>query len=208
MYGNDYIGGHADRATDRGGRRGRARHDARVTARRRGYEVVHLEREGEARGRVRPQLRPGLGQRPAAARSSPSRCAPASCGPRSPTTCRGWLSGLRARSPWPDEAELAVPKEAAAGPTPPARLRAARRGRGTGGQPGPARRARRRPAVPGRRVVEPAPGAAGAARLAGRPAALQLAARTGGDEIAPSAVRDHTGEWHHGDLVLVCTGRV
>ena len=27
-------------------------------------------------------------------------------------------------------------------------------------------------------------------------------------EIAPHAVRDHTGEWHRGDLVVVCTGAV
>jgi glycine/D-amino acid oxidase-like deaminating enzyme len=25
-------------------------------------------------------------------------------------------------------------------------------------------------------------------------------------EIAPNAVRDHTGTWHHGDLVVLCTG--
>jgi FAD dependent oxidoreductase TIGR03364 len=25
-------------------------------------------------------------------------------------------------------------------------------------------------------------------------------------EIAPNAVRDHTGAWHHGDLVVLCTG--
>jgi FAD dependent oxidoreductase TIGR03364 len=25
-------------------------------------------------------------------------------------------------------------------------------------------------------------------------------------EVAPHAVRDHTGEWHHGDLVVLCTG--
>ena len=27
-------------------------------------------------------------------------------------------------------------------------------------------------------------------------------------EIAPNAVRDHTGAWHHGDLVVLCPGAV
>jgi FAD dependent oxidoreductase TIGR03364 len=39
-------------------------------------------------------------------------------------------------------------------------------------------------------------GGAGYAWLPGREAA----------EVAPHAVRDHTGEWHRGDLVVVCTG--
>ena len=61
-----------------------------ASARQRGHEVVHLEREADARGRQRPQLRAGLGQRPGRRASEldlPS--APASAGSRSPRDVPG-----------------------------------------------------------------------------------------------------------------------
>ncbi len=41
---------------------------------------------------------------------------------------------------------------------------------------------------------------------AGRPAGYRWLAGREVVEIAPHAVRDHTGEWHHGDLVVIATG--
>ena len=68
-----------------------------VAARRRGFEVVHLEREAEARGASVRNF--GLvwvsGRGPAA--SSAWRCAPASCGPNSAPGSPGSASGPRAR---------------------------------------------------------------------------------------------------------------
>ena len=60
-------------------------------------------------------------------------------------------------------------------------------------------------------IVEPRLVPAGPARA---PAGRQRPARPGTSwrpgreaiEMAPHAVRDHTGEWHRGDLVVVCTG--
>jgi FAD dependent oxidoreductase TIGR03364 len=40
----------------------------------------------------------------------------------------------------------------------------------------------------------------------GRPAGYGWRPGREATEIAPHAVRDHTGEWHRGDLVVVCTG--
>ena len=41
---------------------------------------------------------------------------------------------------------------------------------------------------------------------AGRPAGYRWRPGREAAEIAPHAVRDHTGEWHRGDLVVLCTG--
>ena len=72
-----------------------------VAARRRGLEVVHLEREAEARGASVRNF--GLvwvsGRRPAP--SSPLRCGPASCGANSAPRCPASASGPRDRSRWP-----------------------------------------------------------------------------------------------------------
>ena len=139
-----------------------------VAARRRGYEVVHLEREGEARGASVRNF--GL----------------------------VWVSGrragaelalaLRARELWAelgaavgdglcfrpagsltlatDDAELRVLKEAAARPDAVQRdFELLEPGRRPGRQPGAARRTGRRPALPRRRDRGAAPGAARAARL-------------------------------------------
>ena len=43
---------------------------------------------------------------------------------------------------------------------------------------------------------------------AGRPARYHWRPGREAAEIAPHAVRDHTGEWHRGDLVVLCTGAV
>jgi FAD dependent oxidoreductase TIGR03364 len=40
----------------------------------------------------------------------------------------------------------------------------------------------------------------------GRPAGYAWRPGREATEIAPHAVRDHTGEWHRGDLIVVCTG--
>jgi FAD dependent oxidoreductase TIGR03364 len=183
-----------------------------VQARRRGFEVVQLEREAEARGASVRNF--GL----------------------------VWVSGrragpelalaLRARELWEElgtavpglgfraagsltlataDAELALLKEAVTLPDAdrrgfelldPAAVRAvnpALRGEFAGGL------LCRRDAIVEPRQVLPA--------LRGYLAAW---AQTSGDyqwwpgreatEIAPHAVRDHTGHWHHGDLVIVCTG--
>src|SRR5580658_6397654 len=41
---------------------------------------------------------------------------------------------------------------------------------------------------------------------AGRPAGYGWLAGREAAEVAPHAVRDHTGEWHRGDLVVICPG--
>jgi FAD dependent oxidoreductase TIGR03364 len=193
-----------------------------VAARRRGFDVLHLEREPEARGASVRNF--GLiwvsGRAPGAELSL----------------------ALRARAAWEElaaevpgtgfrpngsltlaanDAELQLLKEAAALPDAAVRgyelidaatareVNPALRGEFAG-----ALRCRRDAAVEPRLVLpairehlraggqggqsgEPGqPGGAGYAWLPGREAA----------EVAPHAVRDHTGEWHRGDLVVVATG--
>jgi hypothetical protein len=41
---------------------------------------------------------------------------------------------------------------------------------------------------------------------AGRPAAYTWLPGREAVEVAPHSVRDHTGAWHRGDLVVLCTG--
>ncbi|HEY4462691.1 MAG TPA: TIGR03364 family FAD-dependent oxidoreductase [Streptosporangiaceae bacterium] len=179
-----------------------------VAARRRGFGVVHLEREPDARGASVRNF--GL----------------------------VWLSGraagpeldlaLRARRRWEeiaaevpgvgfrpsgsltlatDDAELALIKEASALPD------AARRGYEVLDAPAaravnPALRGDFAGALLCRQdaIVEPrlVP-AALRAHLLARPGYQWRPAREA-VEVAPHAVRDHTGEWHRGDLVIVCPG--
>jgi FAD dependent oxidoreductase TIGR03364 len=183
-----------------------------AAARRRGLDVLHLEREPEPRGASVRNF--GL----------------------------IWISGraagpelslaLRARAGWEelaaevpgtgfrpngsltlatDEAELQLLKEAAARPDATVRgfelidaaaareVNPALRGDFAG-----ALRCRRDAAVEPRRVLS----AVRAHLLAGgdRSAGYSWLPGREAAEIAPHAVRDHTGEWHRGDLVVVCTG--
>ena len=177
-----------------------------VLARRHGYAVTQLEREQAGRGasvrnfglvwvsgrRAGPELALAL-----RARELWAEIAEGAPGtgfrPRSLTIATG-------------EAELAVMREAAApAGRQAARIRAARRRRGAIGQPGPARRVPGRPALPGRRDRR-APGrAAGAARARWR-GPLRVATRARGRrDRAARRARPH-GDWHRGDLVVLCTG--
>ena len=184
-----------------------------VAARRRGLEVLHLEREPEPRGASVRNF--GL----------------------------IWVSGraagpelslaLRARAGWEelaaevpgagfrpngsltlaaDEAELAAAEAGG---------RAARRG-------DPRATSCSTPARPGRstrRCAASSPGPCAAAGTrsssrawrcrrsastcwpgAARPAGYRWLPGREVVEVAPHAVRDHTGEWHRGDLVVLCTG--
>jgi len=183
-----------------------------VMARRRGYEVVHLEREAEARGasvrnfglvwvsgrRAGPELSLAL-----RARALWEELA-------------GEVPGLGFRPDGSltlavDDAELALLKEAAALPDAdrrgfelldPAGVRAvnpALRGEAAGGL-----LCRADAIVEPRRVLPAlrgyltatANGASDYEWLPGREVV----------DIAPNAVRDHTGAWHQCDLVILCTG--
>lgn len=185
-----------------------------LAARKRGYEVVQLEREAEARGASARNF--GLvwvsGRRPGAevelalrARAlwEEIRAAVPAVGfrPAGSLTMAG------------DDAELRVMKEAAELPDAGARgwelldadgvrsISPALRGEFAGGlwcradaivEPRVAQ-----PALRGYLAGPDAPGGSGGYRwLPGREAV----------EIAPHAVRDHAGTWHRGDLVVLCTG--
>jgi FAD dependent oxidoreductase TIGR03364 len=178
-----------------------------VMARQRGYEVVHLEREAEARGASIRNF--GLvwvsGRRAGAELDLALRA-------------RGLWQELGAQVPGlgfraagsltlaADDAELRVLKEAAALPD------AERRGFELL-DPGAVRAVN--PALRG----ELAGGLLGRADAIVEPRRVLPALRgyLAGDgyewlpgrevvEIAPNAVRDHTGSWHHCDLVILCTG--
>jgi glycine/D-amino acid oxidase-like deaminating enzyme len=200
-----------------------------VAARRRGLDVVHLEREAAARGASVRNF--GL----------------------------VWVSGrapgreldlaIRARELWADltaevpaagfrphgsltlatdEAELALLKEAAARPD------AARRGYELLDAPA-AREVNpallgsfagallcRRDAIVEPRLVPgafreqllsggpggpgPGPGPGSGAAVAGGPGGYAWLPGREAVELAPHAVRDHTGQWHRGDLVVLCPG--
>ena len=180
-----------------------------VAARRRGYQVVHLEREGEARGASVRNF--GLvwvsGRRAGAELTLALRARElwAELGAAVPGLHFRAAGSLTVAT---DEAELGVLKEAAARPD------AVRRGFEL---LDPAAVREVNPALGGEvaggllcradAIVEP--------RLA-LPALRSYLAGPGYDwrpgreatEIAPGAVRDHTGAWHHGDLVIVCPGSV
>jgi FAD dependent oxidoreductase TIGR03364 len=183
-----------------------------VAARRRGFEVVHLEREAEARGASVRNF--GL----------------------------IWVSGrragrelglaLRARELWAElgarvpglgfraagsltlatgDAELALLKEAAAlpdaerrgfellDPTAVREVNPALRGEFAGGL------LCRADAIVEPRQVLPALRGCLAARGQGTSGYTWLPGREV-TEVAPNAVRDHTGAWHRGDLVILCLG--
>ena len=183
-----------------------------VAARRRGFEVVHLEREAEARGASVRNF--GL----------------------------VWVSGrkagrelglaLRARELWAElgarvpglgfraagsltlatgDAELALLKEAAAlpdaerrgfellDPTAVREVNPALRGEFAGGL------LCRADAIVEPRQVLPALRGCLAARGQGTSGYTWLPGREV-TEVAPNAVRDHTGAWHRGDLVILCPG--
>jgi FAD dependent oxidoreductase TIGR03364 len=180
-----------------------------VTARRRGYEVVHLEREAEARGASVRNF--GLvwvsGRRPGAELALALRARElwAELGAVVP--------GLRFRPAGSltlatDDAELRVLKEAAALPDAarrgfelldPRAVRAANpalHGEVAGGL------LCRADAIVEPRLVLPAL----RAHLTG-PGYEWLPGREA-TEIVPNAVRDHTGAWHQCDLVVLCPGAV
>jgi len=183
-----------------------------VCARRRGLDVLHIEREAEPRGASVRNF--GLiwvsGRAP---------------GPELSLALRaraGWeelaaeVPGLGFRpngslTVASDEAELRLLKEAAAQPDAAIRgfelldaatareVNPALRGEFAG-----ALRCRRDGAVEPRLVLP-------AVREhllagAGTPAGYRWLAGREAVEIAPHAVRDHTGEWHRGDLVVIATG--
>ena len=178
-----------------------------VAARRRGYEVVHLERESEARGASVRNF--GLvwmsGRRAGAELALALRARElwASLGAAVPGLHFRPAGSLTLAT---DDAELRVLKEAAALPDAlqrefelldPAGVRAvnpALRGDLAGGL------RCRADAIVEPRLVLPAL----RAHLAG-PGYEWLPGREV-TEIAPNAVRDHTGAWHQCDLVVLCPG--
>src|SRR5580700_6478543 len=178
-----------------------------VAARRRGYEVVHLEREGEARGASVRNF--GLvwvsGRRagPELALALRARELWQELGAAVPGLGFRTAGSLTLAA---DDAELRVLKEAAALPDAPRRgfelldpgavraVNPALRGEFAGGL------LCRLDAIVEPRQVLPA--------LRGYLASEAYQWLPGREvtEVAPGAVRDHTGTWHHGDLVVLCTG--
>jgi FAD dependent oxidoreductase TIGR03364 len=188
-----------------------------VAARRRGYEVVHLEREGEARGASVRNF--GLvwvsGRRPGAELALALRARElwAELGAAVPGLGFRPAGSLTLAT---DDAELRVLKEAAALPDAvqrdfelldPGAVRAvnpALRGELAGGL------LCRADAIVEPRLVLPAlrgylAATAGEAR-SGRPGGYEWLPGREVTEIAPNAVRDHTGAWHQCDLVVLCPG--
>jgi FAD dependent oxidoreductase TIGR03364 len=180
-----------------------------VAARRRGYEVVHLEREGEARG---ASVR-NFGLVWVSGRRAGAELALALRARELWAELGAAVPGLRFRPAGSltvavDDAELRVLKEAAALPD------AAQRDFELL-DPGAVRSAN--PALRGElaggllcradAIVEPRqvlPALRG--YLAGE--GYEWLAEREVTEIAPNAVRDHTGAWHQCDLVVLCPGAV
>jgi FAD dependent oxidoreductase TIGR03364 len=178
-----------------------------VAARRRGYEVVHLEREGEARGASVRNF--GLvwvsGRRAGAELALALRARElwAELGAAVPGLCFRPAGSLTLAT---DDAELRVLKEAAALPDAVRRdfelldpgavrtVNPALRGELAGGL------LCRADAIVEPRLVLPAL----RGYLAG-PGYEWLPGREV-TEIVPNAVRDHTGAWHQCDLVVLCPG--
>src|SRR5580692_2469942 len=191
-----------------------------IEARKRGYEVVQLEREREARGASVRNFglvwvsgrRPGVEVRLALrARQLWEEIAALAPG----TGFRPHGSMTLASS----EAELHVLKEALGLPDAeqrgfelldPAAVRAvnpALRGEYLGGL------WCRTDAIVEPRVAQPAlrayllsGGNASPRTPTGKAGGYQWLPGREAVEIAPNGVRDHTGTWHHGDLVVLCTG--
>jgi FAD dependent oxidoreductase TIGR03364 len=178
-----------------------------VTARRRGYDVVHLEREAEARG---ASVR-NFGLVWVSGRRAGAELALALRARELWAELGAAVPGLRFRPAGSltlamDDAELRVLKEAAALPDAarrdfelldPGGVRAANpalRGEVAGGL-----LCRTDAIVEPRRVLP-----ALRAHLAG-PGYEWLPGREV-TEIVPNAVRDHTGAWHQCDLVILCPG--
>ena len=183
-----------------------------VAARRRGFEVVHLEREAEARGASVRNF--GLvwvsGRKPGPELGLALRARElwAALGARVPGLGFRAAGSLTLAT---EDAELALLKEAAALPDAerrgfelldPTAVRAvnpALRGEFTGGL------LCRADAIVEPRQVLPALRAYLAAGGQGTSGYTWLPGREV-TEIMPSAVRDHTGAWHRGDLVILCPG--
>jgi FAD dependent oxidoreductase TIGR03364 len=180
-----------------------------VTARRRGYEVVHLEREAEARG---ASVR-NFGLVWVSGRRAGAELALALRARELWAELSAVVPGLNFRPAGSltlatDDAELRVLKEAAALPDAalrgfelldPSAVRAANpalRGEVAGGL------LCRTDAIVEPRLVLPAL----RAHLTG-PGYEWLPGREA-TEIVPNAVRDHTGAWHQCDLVVLCPGAV
>jgi FAD dependent oxidoreductase TIGR03364 len=178
-----------------------------VTARRRGYQVVHLERESEARGASVRNF--GLvwvsGRRPGAELALALRARElwAELGAAVPGLCFRPAGSLTLAT---DDAELRVLKEAAALPD------AGRRDFELL-DPGAVREAN--PALRGEvaggllcradAIVEPRRALPALRDYLAGPGYEWLPGREV-TEIAPNAVRDHAGAWHQCDLVVVCPG--
>jgi FAD dependent oxidoreductase TIGR03364 len=185
-----------------------------LVARRRGLDVLHLEREPEPRGAsVRNFGLIWVSGREAGAELSLALRARAAW-----EELAAEVPGLGFRAHGSltvaeDDAELQLLKEASALPD------AAVRGyelldSGAAREVNPALRGEFAGALRCRRdaIVEPR-GALRALRdhlLAGsrRSAVYSWLPGREAAQVAPHAVRDHTGEWHQGDLVVVCTGAV
>src|ERR1700735_4819599 len=152
-----------------------------VCARRRGLDVLHIEREADPRGASVRNFGliwvSGRAPGPELSLALRARAGWEELAAEVPGTGFRPNGSLTVAS---DEAELRLLKGAGAVPA---------RGRG-----------RREP-----RLVLPAVREhllAGA----GTPAGYRWLAGREAVEIAPHAVRDHTGEWHRGDLVVIATG--
>ncbi len=183
-----------------------------VAARRRGFEVVHLEREAEARGASVRNF--GLvwvsGRKPGPELGLALRARElwAALGARVPGLGFRAAGSLTLAT---EDAELALLKEAAALPDAerrgfelldPTAVRAvnpALRGEFAGGL------LCRADAIVEPRQVLPALRAYLAAGGQGTSGYTWLPGREV-TEIMPNAVRDHTGAWHRGDLVILCPG--
>ncbi len=184
-----------------------------VQARSRGMEVVHLEREAGPRGASVRNFGliwvSGRAAGPELALAQRARTLWEELGALVPAAGFRPHGSLTVAS---DDAELGLLKEAAELPD------AAERGfelldQAAATQVNPALRGDFTGALLCRRdaIVEPrlVPGAFRDYLIASQPAAGRgydwLPGREG-VEVAPHAVRDHTGSWHRGDLVLLCTG--
>src|SRR5580693_4904845 len=165
-----------------------------VAARRRGYEVVHLEREGEARGASVRNF--GLvwvsGRRAGAELALALRARElwAELGAAVDGLCFRPAGSLTLAT---DDAELRVLKEAAALPDAVQRDFELL-------DPGAVRAVN--PALRGYLA------ASAAEARPGRPSGYEWLPGREVTEIAPNAVRDHTGAWHQCDLVVLCPGAV
>jgi FAD dependent oxidoreductase TIGR03364 len=180
-----------------------------VAARRRGYQVIHLEREAGPRGASVRNFGliwiSGRAQGPELDLALRARELWATIGQEVPATGFRPHGSLTLAS---DDAELALLKQATALPD------ATRRGYElldpvAARELNPALRGEFAGALLGRMdaIVEPrdVPAAVRGYLQAGGPGYAWLPGREA-TEVRPGAVRDHTGAWHGGDLVVLCPG--